>query len=139
MDALRHLFFCGVVVVGVIGVGGSWAVSAQELPCTDEIQRFCADVQPGKGRIVECLRRHEAQLSPACVQRIADFAATINTPVGRACREDWAALCYHPRAATDRQAMLDCVKAHRAKVSAGCRKALDDASGKPQQRRGMVP
>jgi len=139
MDALRHLFFCGVVVVGVIGVGGSWPVGAQELPCTDEIQRFCADVQPGKGRIVECLRRHEVQLSPACVQRIADFESTINTPVGRACREDWAALCYHPRAATDRQAMLDCVKAHRAKVSAGCRKALDDASGKPQQRRGIVP
>jgi hypothetical protein len=31
---------------------------------------MCAHVTPGEGRIRECLREHEATLSPACKQRI---------------------------------------------------------------------
>jgi hypothetical protein len=31
---------------------------------------MCVHVTPGEGRIRECLREHEATLSPACKQRI---------------------------------------------------------------------
>jgi Cysteine rich repeat len=34
--------------------------------CTDDVQKFCKDVKPGKGRIVRCLKQNEEQLSPDC-------------------------------------------------------------------------
>jgi hypothetical protein len=112
---------------------------AQDLPCTDEIRTFCADVQPGGGRILQCLKANESKLSPPCVRRVDDVRAVLSGPVGAACRDDWAALCYHPKASTDRQSMLQCLQANRAKVSAPCQKALQNASSTRQQPRGMVP
>ena len=34
--------------------------------CDADIQKFCADVKGGKGRIMKCLKKHSAELSPAC-------------------------------------------------------------------------
>jgi hypothetical protein len=124
MNGRGYLFFCGAVTVGVIGLLASSAAHAEDMPCTEEIRVFCADVQPGGGRILQCLKTNEAKLSPACVKRIEDLLAALSGPVGAACREDWAALCYHPRASTDRQAMLQCLEANQANVSAGCQKAM---------------
>jgi hypothetical protein len=38
----------------------------KQLACEEDVSRFCADVQPGRGGIVRCLREHEADLSSAC-------------------------------------------------------------------------
>jgi hypothetical protein len=35
--------------------------------------------------------------------------------------------------------MIQCLQANQAKVSPGCQKALQGVSGKPQQKRGMMP
>jgi hypothetical protein len=34
--------------------------------CADDVAKFCANVEPGKGGIVRCLRSHAAEVSPAC-------------------------------------------------------------------------
>lgn len=138
MNVLRLLFFSGAVAVGVVGLMLPGAVLAQEIPCTEEIRTFCADVQPGGGRIMQCLKTNEAKLSPACTGRMNDLQGTVSGPLG-ACRDDWTALCYHPRASTGRQEMIQCLQAHQAKVSAGCQKALQGVSGKRQQPRGTTP
>lgn len=139
MTVLRGSLLLGAVAFGLLCGMLPSSARAQELPCTEEIRTFCADVQPGGGRIVQCLTANEAKLTPACVRRIDDLRAAFSGPVGAACRDDWAALCYHPKASTDRQAMLQCLQANRAQVSAGCQKALQSASGTRQQPRGMVP
>ena len=139
MNGLRQLFFCGAVAVGVIGLVPSGVVQAQDVPCTEEIQTYCATVQPGGGRIAQCLKANETKLSSACVKRLNDLLAAFSGPVGAVCREDWATLCYHPHASTDRQAMLQCLQVNQAKVSAGCQRALQNVSGKGQQRREMMP
>lgn len=41
--------------------------------CTGDIQSLCKDIPAGAGRIAECLKQHEATLSPACK---AAFAPT---------------------------------------------------------------
>jgi len=112
---------------------------AQDIPCTEEIRTFCADVQPGGGRIMQCLKTNESKLSPACVRRIDDLRSAFSGPVGAACRDDWAALCYHPKASTGRQEMVQCLQANRANLSGGCRKALESAEGTRRQPRGMMP
>ncbi len=138
MSMPRRFVCSGAVALGVLGACISGEVRAQEIPCTEEIRTFCADVQPGGGRILQCLKANEAKLSPGCVQRVNDLQEFVSGPLG-ACRDDWATLCYHPRASTGRQEMIQCLQAQQAKVSAGCQKALQGVSGKPQQKRGMMP
>jgi len=34
--------------------------------CKDDAQKHCKDVKPGEGRVVQCLKKHESELAPAC-------------------------------------------------------------------------
>ena len=34
--------------------------------CKDDVAKLCADIQPGAGRIVECLKAHGDQVSEGC-------------------------------------------------------------------------
>jgi hypothetical protein len=34
--------------------------------CKPDVEKFCQNVQPGGGRIRQCLQQHEAELSDAC-------------------------------------------------------------------------
>lgn len=36
--------------------------------CRPDVEKFCSGVEPGGGRIIECLREHKAQLSPDCAK-----------------------------------------------------------------------
>jgi hypothetical protein len=41
-------------------------VETAALACEGDIKTHCASVQPGGGRILNCLKQHEAALTPAC-------------------------------------------------------------------------
>ena len=140
MRSLPQIVGLGAVALGlVVGGAPTPGQAADEIPCTQEIQTYCADVQPGGGRILQCLKNNEAKLSPACTARVNDLQGAVSGPLG-ACRDDWAAYCYHPRASTERGAMVQCLQIHQAQVSSACQKALQGAGGKQQQRsRGMTP
>ncbi len=34
--------------------------------CRADVTKFCKDVRPGRGRILQCLKQNEAELSPEC-------------------------------------------------------------------------
>lgn len=36
--------------------------------CKDDVERLCAGVQPGGGRILQCLKSHKEQMSVGCAQ-----------------------------------------------------------------------
>ncbi|MGE5153497.1 MAG: cysteine rich repeat-containing protein [Bdellovibrio bacteriovorus] len=38
--------------------------------CRPDIERFCPDVEPGGGRIKECLKEHKEQISVGCAQAL---------------------------------------------------------------------
>ncbi|MEJ0076538.1 MAG: cysteine rich repeat-containing protein [Alphaproteobacteria bacterium] len=40
--------------------------------CKPDIQALCASVQPGGGRIRDCMRQHRTELSATCKLAIAD-------------------------------------------------------------------
>lgn len=39
--------------------------------CKDDVQRLCAGVQPGGGRILKCLKGHKEEMSVGCAQGLA--------------------------------------------------------------------
>ena len=43
--------------------------------CAADVRSICGGVQPGGGRIVQCLATNAAQLSPACKDVLSQFAA----------------------------------------------------------------
>jgi len=133
----RH-FYCGPIALGLLGLLMSSVAHAEEIPCTEEIRTLCAGVQPGGGRILQCLKANEPKLSMACAQRFHDLQEAASGPLG-SCRDDWVTYCYHPRASTGRQEMIQCLQANQPKVSTDCQKALQGAGGKSRQqpREGM--
>jgi hypothetical protein len=34
--------------------------------CEDDVIKLCGDVKPGRGRIVNCLKQHDPELTPDC-------------------------------------------------------------------------
>ena len=49
-------------------------LAALRTACGDDAQKFCAGVQPGGGRIIECLKAHKNELSDRCRQAAAQAA-----------------------------------------------------------------
>ena len=39
--------------------------------CQSDVQRLCKDVSPGGGRLAQCLKQHESELSSACKSELA--------------------------------------------------------------------
>jgi hypothetical protein len=46
------------------------AVAEARAACAVDLQRLCAGVQPGGGRILACLKQHQNQVSPGCKQAV---------------------------------------------------------------------
>ena len=38
--------------------------------CKDDAAKVCKGVEPGKGRILRCLKQHEGELSPGCKEHV---------------------------------------------------------------------
>lgn len=39
--------------------------------CRGDVEKFCKDVKPGEGRIIECLKSNDAQLSEGCKNQMS--------------------------------------------------------------------
>ena len=38
--------------------------------CEEDAKKLCKDTKPGGGRIMQCLKQHEGELSPACKEHM---------------------------------------------------------------------
>jgi len=47
--------------------------AAQRAACGADAKRFCSGVAPGGGRLVDCLAKNKASISPACRKVLADM------------------------------------------------------------------
>lgn len=40
--------------------------------CREDLKKFCSDVKPGQGRLINCIDKNKGNLSERCKQAIAD-------------------------------------------------------------------
>jgi hypothetical protein len=43
--------------------------------CADDAKKYCADTQPGEGRLEACMKSHIAEVSDACKVAMVNAAA----------------------------------------------------------------
>src|ERR1700684_799330 len=60
--------------------------------CGEDLQQFCVGVQPGGGRLVQCLSSHTSELSVACGNTIS-AARRGGAKLRAACDQDLQQFC----------------------------------------------
>ena len=40
--------------------------------CKDDLKKYCADIKPGEGRLLNCVDKHDKQVSGRCKQAMKD-------------------------------------------------------------------
>jgi hypothetical protein len=81
MKRLALLMLCGVGTAAHYALAqDSTAADILRAGCAGDVQRFCANVAPGGGRIIACLREHRDVVSDQCKQAAAKVAAMSGNP-----------------------------------------------------------
>jgi hypothetical protein len=68
------------------------ALQAAGQPCVPEVKKYCADVPAGGTRIQECLKKHEADLSAPCRERVDGLVKELGLTTA-ICRYDIMQFC----------------------------------------------
>lgn len=98
--------------------------------CKVEIEKYCAQVTPGQGRVLACLYAHEDKLSSKCEYALYDAAVQLERAVAalsyvaNECDEDLDKYC--SSMAPGKGRLLDCLKKHDKQVSKRCKQAVKD-------------
>jgi hypothetical protein len=138
-EEMRKLFFFSesamlmtVSLFCLVLYSGSPAYADESLLCADEIEKFCKDVKPGGGRIIECLKAHEAELCAACRGKIGELQGFIKD-CEHACSGDIAQFCKEIQPGGGR--IIKCLREHEKQLSPSCSAKLE-MIGKRFQKRG---
>jgi hypothetical protein len=120
--ALVFAVFCLFLWIGVN------VYAEDKHPCADDIAKFCKDVKPGGGRIANCLKEHEKDLSPACTKRNEEMKMEAKA-MHKACADDMDKYCKDVQPGKGN--IMRCLMGHKDELSSACRGEL----GKMKQKK----
>jgi hypothetical protein len=94
--------------------------------CAPDVQKFCAGVKQGGGRIMACLREHHSDVSPGCKSVLTKGGAAKPGMGGwfKTCEADVAKLCKDIPAGKGR--IAQCLKTHSDQLTPACKAALEN-------------
>lgn len=124
MDAVggRMSVATGLLVVCALLISGTadaaQAAGQRQGPCADDVAKFCKDVQPGGGRMARCLKQHEQELSPACMQHVSEVKKR-GQEFRAACEDDVLKLCGDVQPGGGR--ILSCLRQHEQELTPDCK------------------
>jgi hypothetical protein len=93
----------------------------REGPCSNDLKTYCARVQPGEGRVADCLAQHFREIRPSCRGAIT---AAFNKfdKMAEACKGDAEKLC---KGVPHREGrVLSCLKSRQADLGPSCAAAF---------------
>ena len=73
---MRHIVM-GLMAFGFVAATGTAQADEGDLRkyCKSDIQRLCKGVAPGGGRILECLKKNEKNMTVGCAQALQQMKA----------------------------------------------------------------
>ena len=101
--------------------------SALRNACRADVQKLCAGVERGEGRIARCMRDKQAELSAPCKEQMASARQRVQSAQA-ACKDDVQKHCAGVQPGGGR--IVQCLQAKQTELSQSCRDA------RPQRPRG---
>jgi hypothetical protein len=95
--------------------------------CMEDVQKYCAGVKPGEGRIMACLAGRERDLSPACKEQIGAGKRKVED-WNTACEGDMQKYCVGTKPGKGR--IPSCLAGHKRDLSPACKNFLGKAREK---------
>jgi hypothetical protein len=111
--------------ISVLFVVWSWhsAYAAERTrPCAEEIANYCKGIRPGGGRILNCLKEHDQDLSSTCKEKVAGIEKKV-AEARDACSEDIDRFCKGIVPGEGR--ILRCLRGHAQEISSGCSEKIE--------------
>jgi len=106
-----------LVVSAALVLSGSSAVAqGAAKACVADVKKNCEGVEPGEGRIADCIKKHVGDLSAPCQELLAS-----TTAAAKACTDDVKQQCADARR---RAAKIVCLKSALTNLSDGCKLAI---------------
>jgi hypothetical protein len=131
MKLINVLFFGPVLVLAALSVSAyanEGGEPDEHAACTQDAQKFCGGVQPGEGRMWDCMKQHQSELSPDCQKHMAQKKERMEAmkqkmeATKKACQADLDKFC---KAVTQGQGReMACLHAYDDKVSSGCKDVM---------------
>jgi hypothetical protein len=98
------------------------AIAQEENPCAGDFLKYCSDITPGGGRLLNCYEQKKSSMSAACVAW-AETAKANASVAKAACAKEIDERCNSEKG--DPLAMLDCLQGHYVSLSMDCRAKLN--------------
>ena len=112
-----------VTFVAALAMGNARAEDA----CRADVEKLCAGIPAGGGRISACLKANQAQVSPGCKAELASVERKVKE-VGAACADDVASYCAGVKPGEG--AVLRCLQENKVTLTPGCQDVLQGAQEK---------
>ena len=133
---MRKISMCLAVVCCVVFLGGI-AVAQQKVRvekvldgCSKEVETYCKDVTPGKGRILSCLYSYEDKISNQCQMAICEATPSLEMALSTLhylageCREDIQKYCSDVKPGQSR--VINCLNKKKDVLTEGCKTAFNE-------------
>jgi len=93
----------------------------REGPCSNDLKNYCARVQPGEGRVADCLAQHFREIRPSCRGAVTAAFNRFDA-MAEACKGDAEKLC---KGVPHREGrVLSCLKNRQSDLGPSCAAAF---------------
>jgi hypothetical protein len=124
--SIRKLLLSTVLALTATGVHAQGNLEKldkayREGPCSNDLKTYCARVQPGEGRVADCLAQHFREIQPAC-RGLITAARNKFDSMAAACKGDAEKLCKGVPYREGR--VLSCLKSRQSDLGPSCAAAF---------------
>ncbi|HTR45674.1 MAG TPA: cysteine rich repeat-containing protein [Thermodesulfovibrionales bacterium] len=115
-----------ISAIPAISTAGQTQAGQGNNPCDADIKKLCQGVKPGEGHLMECLREHKAELSPACADKMTEQKDKMKVE-RKKCEPDVQKFCPDVKPGGGR--IVACLKNHQSELSQECKDSLAKGPG----------
>jgi hypothetical protein len=113
-----------VFVAAILALG---TARAAEDACSADVEKLCAGIPPGGGRVLSCLKANEAKVSSGCKKELAALKKNVKA-VGAACEGDVYQYC--PNVKPGHGEVMKCLSSNSANLTPECQQVVQGAQEK---------